>query len=159
MIIQQIGLKKKRQIEASYSRAQFYESYKNDIIEIFSKKNNSLSELNIRLIKKISKILEIETIFFNSKDFHIEGIKEEKLIKICQTIGADAYLSGPAAKNYIENEKFTSAKIELHYKDYTGYPEYQQLWGNFESAVSIIDVIFNCGEKSRDYIWGWRNGD
>jgi hypothetical protein len=78
------------------------------------------------------------------------------LIKICQAIGADIYLSGPAAKNYIENDKFSAAKIELCYKDYSGYPQYQQLWGEFEHTVSIIDVIFNCGENAPEYIWKWR---
>lgn len=149
--------KHKQTIHHSYASAPYYDSYKLEIFEILSKKFNFLSELNIFSIKKISKILGIETKFFNSKDLHIDGIKDDKLINICQTIGADSYLSGPAARNYIENDKFSTAKIELCYKDYAGYPDYQQLWGNFESTVSIIDVIFNCGEKSPYYIWGWRN--
>jgi hypothetical protein len=150
--------KHKHTIHHSYASAPFYASYSSEIFEIFSKKFETISELNIFSIKKISKLLGIETIFLNSKDLKIDGVKDDKLIKICQIIGADSYLSGPAAKDYIENNKFNAAKIELLYKDYSGYPEYSQLWGNFEAAVSIIDVIFNCGEKSPDYIWGWRNG-
>ncbi len=100
----------------------------------------------------------IETRFLNSKDLHADGTKDDKLINICQTIEADSYLSGPAAKNYIETDKFSTANIELYYKNYSGYPDYSQSWGNFESAVSVIDVIFNCGEKSPYYIWEWRNG-
>ena len=149
--------KHKQTLHHSYASASFYSTYQSEIFEIFSKKFNSLSELNIFSIKKISKILGIETKFFNSKDLHNDGTKDDKLINICQTIGADSYLSGPAARNYIENGKFSTAKIELCYKDYSGYPDYPQLWGNFESMVSIIDVIFNCGEKSPFYIWGWRN--
>ena len=149
--------KHKQTIHHSYASASYYDTYQSEILEIFSKKFNSLSELNIFSIKKISKILGIETKFFNSKDMHTDGTKDDKLINICQTIGADSYVSGPAARHYIENDKFSSAKIELCYKDYSGYPDYQQLWGNFESMVSIIDVIFNCGEKSPYFIWGWRN--
>jgi hypothetical protein len=149
--------KHKQTIHHSYAAAPYYDSYKSEIFEIFSKKFNSLSELNIFSIKKISKILGIETKFFNSKELHTDGTKNEKLVKICQTVDADLYLSGPAAKDYIDNDRFSTVKIELCYKDYTGYPVYPQLWGNFESAVSIIDVIFNCGEKSPYYIWGWRN--
>jgi len=149
--------KHKQTIHHSYASSSYYDTYQSEILEIFSKKFNSLSELNIFSIKKISKILGIQTKFFNSKDLHNDGTKDDKLINICQTIGADSYVSGPAARNYIENDKFSTAKIELCYKDYSGYPDYQQLWGNFESMVSIIDVIFNCGEKSPFYIWGWRN--
>jgi hypothetical protein len=150
--------KQKRQIEASYLHAEFYESYNNEIFEILTKKYDTLSELNINLIKKISGILGIETKFFNLSHSNIEGRKDDKLINICHTIGADSYLSGPAAKNYITNDIFSHANIDLLYKSYLGYPEYPQLWGDFEHAVSIIDMIFNCGEKSPFYIWGWRNG-
>ena len=66
-------------------------------------------------------------------------------------------MSGPAAKNYIVEDTFDNAGIVLEYKDYSGYPEYHQLWGDFNHFVSIIDVIFNCGEKAPYYIWGWRD--
>lgn len=149
--------KQKRQIEASYSRSQYYDCYKNEIFEILSMNFNTLSELNRYSIKKISKILGIETKFLISNDLHLDIRKDDKIIKICQHIGADSYLSGPAAKNYIEPSQFFREKIDLIYKDYTGYPVYPQLYGNFDPAVSIIDLIFNCGEKSPYYIWGWRN--
>ena len=150
--------KHKATIHHSYASAPYYESYKKEIFDIFFKKFDTLSELNIFSIKKIAKILGIETKFINSKDLHTYGTKDDKLIEINQKIGATYYISGPAAKNYIENDKFSTAKIELLFKDYTGYPAYPQIWNNFESAVSIIDVIFNCGEESPYYIWGWRNG-
>jgi hypothetical protein len=91
-------------------------------------------------------------------DFVTAGKRDDKLLEICQQLGADSYLSGPAAKNYIKSEKFSKQKIELIYKDYSGYPEYPQLWGRFDHNVSIIDLIFNCGEKSPYYIWGYRDG-
>lgn len=151
--------KHKNTIHHSYASAPYYESYKSEIYDIYSKSFDTLSDLNIFSIKKIAGILEIETKFINSKDLDSHGIKDDKLISICQIVGADSYISGPVGLNYIENDKFSTAKIELLYKDYSGYPEYPQLWGNFESAVSIIDVIFNCGEKAPYYIWGWRNGN
>jgi hypothetical protein len=150
--------KHKNTLHHSYASAPYYDSYKTEILDIFSKKFDNLSELNIFSIKKIARILEIETKFINSKDLDCLGIKDDKLISICQIIGSDSYLSGPAAKDYIDPNKFSTAKIDLSFKDYSGYPVYPQSWGKFEPAVSIIDVIFNCGEKSPYYIWGWRDG-
>jgi len=151
--------KHKNTIHHSYAKSPFYESYKSEILEIFSNSFETLSELNIYCIKKISGMLGIETPFFNSKDLVSRGVKDDKLISICQLVGADSYLSGPAAFNYIENDNFSAAGIQLRYKDYSGYPEYPQLWGGFDHNVSIIDLIFNCGEKSSYYIWGWRDGE
>lgn len=150
--------KHKNTIHHSYASAPYYESYNTDIFDIFSKSFNTLSELNIFAIKKISCILGIEVKFTNSKDLTSQGVKDDKLINICHIIGANSYLSGPNGMNYIEANKFSTAKIELLFKDYSGYPEYPQLWGMFEHNVSIIDLIFNCGEKSPGYIWGWRDG-
>jgi hypothetical protein len=70
--------------------------------------------------------------------------------------GATLYVSGPAAKAYIDDKRFQDAGIELVYKDYSGYPEYPQRFPPFEHAVSILDLLFNCGPESPYYIWEWR---
>jgi len=150
--------KHRNTIHHSYAQAPYYDSYKSEILDIFSQSFKTLSELNIYSIRKIAGMLGIETRFINSKDLASHGVKDDKLIGICQLVGADSYLSGPAALNYIENDKFSAAGIRLRYKDYSGYPEYPQLWGEFNHHVSIVDLIFNCGERSSQYIWGWRDG-
>lgn len=147
----------KKTIHHSYASAEHYDSYKDDILAIYNDKYDTISELNIYAVKKIAEILGIETKFVSSKDLNTSGTKDDKLIAICQKLGANHYLSGPAAKDYIVEAKFERAGIELEYKDYSGYPEYKQLWGEFTCYVSVIDLIFNCGEKAPYYIWGWRN--
>ena len=148
--------KHKQAIHANYAATENYTCYKDDIFEIYDRKFDTISELNIYAIKKICNLLDIETEFVNSKDLDVSGRKDDRVIEICREIGADYYLSGPAAKDYIENDKFLDACIKLEYKSYEGYPEYKQLWGEFTRYVSVIDLIFNCGEKSPYYIWGWR---
>lgn len=150
--------KHKKAIHANYASSCYYDTYKDNIIKIYNKRFDSISELNIHAIKLICKILDINVKYFNSNDLNITGNKDDKIIKICNKIGAEAYLSGPAAKSYIDENKFEDAGIQLEYKDYLGYPEYSQIWGDFDHFVSIIDVIFNCGEESPYYIWGWRDG-
>lgn len=144
-------------IQGNYAAAPYYHSYCDEINSIYAIEALTISELNIVAIKIICKLLGLNIEFVNSKDLDVGGHKDDKLIDICQQIGAEEYLSGPAAKDYINNSKFESAGISLQYKDYSGYPEYPQLWGGFVHTVSIIDLIYNCGEKSGDYIWGWRD--
>ena len=36
--------------------------------------------------------------------------------------------------------------------DYSGYPEYHQLHGDFVHEVSIIDLIFNEGPEAVSYL-------
>jgi hypothetical protein len=148
--------KHKKMINANYSKATYYNSYKDDIMEIYNQKFENISELNIYSIKKICDLLNISTEFINSIEMDTDGVKENKIIDICCQLGANEYLSGPAAKNYIHEKKFRDANIKLFFKNYSDYPEYPQVWGEFSHFVSIIDLLFNCGEESSHYIWGWR---
>lgn len=111
-----------------------------------------ISELNRALIEAICAMLEICTELKWSWDYQLGDGKTERLVDLCRQARATTYVSGPAARDYIEPELFESAGIELRYFDYSGYPEYPQLWGAFEHGVSILDLLFNCGKSARDYM-------
>ena len=81
----------------------------------------------------------------------IEG-KNEKLINICKQLGSKIYLSGPAAKSYIDEGLFKLNGIYVEWMDYSGYPEYEQINGDFMPNVSILDLIFNTGTEAKNYI-------
>ena len=108
-------------------------------------------------MKTISKdFLGIKTEFKDSREFNAQGYRLDRILDLLVKADASFYLSGPSAKDYIVEERFVEKSIELQYKDYSGYPEYQQLFPPFEHAVTILDVLFNCGPDAPYYIWGWR---
>ena len=144
-------------IHHSYSSSKFYNDYKDIILGIYDKEYETISDLNISIVKLISTLLGIKTNFVNSKDLGTTGVKDDKLIAICKKIGATCYLSGPSAKDYIRQEKFVDAGIDLEFKNYSNYPKYNQSWGEFDPSVSVIDLIFNMGKDAPHYIWGWRD--
>lgn len=113
---------------------------------------NNLSKMNQFITKSISNILGIETNFVNSIDLDSSGKGDDRLIDICKKIGATNYLSGPSAKNYINPDKFMKNNIGLEYIVYD-YPEYPQQFGEFNHFVSVLDVLFNCGELASEYIF------
>ena len=128
----------------------FYDAY-------FNKSWHLLYELNCYLIKHISKeFLGVKTEFADSKQFKSCGENADKLLSLLLSIGVKDYVSGPAAKTYINEEQFKQVGINVIWKDYCGYPEYKQIKTPFEHGVSIVDVLFNTGDKAADYIWNWR---
>ena len=142
----------------NYAKAPYFKDYKHILEEIYLKNIwNNLSEFNIKTTILISKVLGINTRFINSRNLSTTGKKDDKLIEICKQVGAISYLSGPAAKSYIDDEKFKESNIKLSYINYE-YPEYKQLYGPFSHYVTILDLLFNCGPDSTYYIWGWREG-
>jgi hypothetical protein len=145
-------------VQQHYSSAPHFRRYESFLRDIYlGRRWESLSDLNQYLIKTISsELLGIRTRFADSRDFAAQGVKLDRLLDLVAKAGATTYVSGPAAKNYIEEEKFTERAIKLVYKSYEGYPEYPQLYPPFDHEVSIIDLLLNVGPDAPQFIWGWR---
>ena len=135
----------------SYSKATFFELYAEEFFELLRQRTETISQLNVSINKWIVQKLGITTEIRMSREFKPKGTRTNRLIDILRKAGATKYLSGPIAKSYIEVEKLENAGIGLEYKTYE-YKEYPQLYGKFESYVSVIDLLFNCGEDSRKYL-------
>ena len=142
------------QIESNYIKTTYWHIYKDFFSDIYlNNKWIKLSEFNQTLIKKISKeLLGITTIFRDSREFNLKSSKAERVLELLKKIGATSYLSGPSARNYLKESMFKEANIDIYWMDYSGYPEYNQLFKPFFHEVSIIDLIFNEGPDSRNYM-------
>ena len=146
-------------IRQQYGKCKYFSRYKPFFEQIFLHTEwTNLSSLNQKLIKEISsQILSIETEFVDSRVFELAGQKQDRLLDLLKQTSATHYISGPAARSYIDEFAFHDAGITLIWKDYAGYPEYNQKHAPFEHGVSILDLIFNEGPSSSHFIWGWRN--
>ena len=96
--------------------------------------------------------LGIATKISNSWDYHLLEEKTERLADLCAQAGGTEYISGPAAKDYIEDHYFIERGIKLSWFDYNGYLEYPQLWGEFTHGVTILDLLFNCGKDAPSFM-------
>ncbi len=143
----------------AYTKAPHFKKFAEIIEEQYlGRQWASLSEMNQNFIRILAEqILGIDVEFRNSTDFVLQGSKLERLVDLVQQSGATHYLSGPAAKAYIDPAAFETAGITLEYKDYSGYPTYQQQGNAFDHAVSVLDLIFNTGDDAAEHIWGWRS--
>ena len=140
-------------IICNYSKAKYFKEYKAIFEEFYLNcEDTHLSQINYSLIKIINEILGITTKISWSTDYKLLDGQTEKLLGICQQAGAAIYLSGPAAKNYFDEELAQSIGIKVEWMDYSGYPEYQQLHSPFEHGVSIIDLIFNEGDRAKEFL-------
>jgi hypothetical protein len=115
-------------------------------------RHTHLSALNRELIETVCGYLGITTKISNSWDYTLIDGRTERLADLCAQAGGTKYVSGPAARSYIEESIFVDRGIQLCWFDYADYPEYPQLWGAFTHGVSILDLLFNCGEESRFYM-------
>lgn len=116
-------------------------------------KETSLSEVNRYFLSALCGFLEIGTPLTCSSDYSVQhDDRTGRLVELCRAAGATRYLSGPSAQAYMDMECFRQAGIELEYMDYSGYPVYRQLHGEFEHGVSILDLIFNEGKAAHRFL-------
>lgn len=111
-----------------------------------------LSTLNRDLIEAVCAYLGITTKISNSWDYELIEGKTERLVDLCVQAGGTEYISGPSAKDYIEESFFAERGIQLGWFGYGGYPEYTQQWGEFTHGVTVLDLLFNCGKDAHRYM-------
>src|SRR5690606_17506563 len=141
-------------IQFNYSRARYFGEYRPIFEEIYTTRTwHNLSEFNQYTIQVISKqILNSGTSFEDSRSYDLKGQKDERVLDLLDQCGATSYLSGPSARSYIREALFREAGIDLAWMNYSGYPKYDQMYPPFDHHVSIIDLIFNEGPRTLDYL-------
>lgn len=136
----------------AYKKAPFFEQYFPLLEQLYGQKDEFLADFTIASTITLARELGIvHTRFLRSSSLNVEGQKTDRLIAVLQKIGADHYISGPSAKDYIEDDKFKAAGITLEYMDYA-YPEYPQMYPPYDPAVSILDLLFMVGSDALKYI-------
>ena len=137
----------------NYRRAPHFESVAGWLEPLYlGPSETHLSQLNRRLIESVCAYLGIRTPLRNSWDYELHEGKTERLAHLCRQAGGQAYVSGPSARDYIDEQVFKDMDIRLTWFDYGGYPEHPQLWGPFAHNVTILDLLFNCGPEAHRYM-------
>ena len=140
-------------IAQNYSRAPYFSEVASFIQPLYLERQHELvSDMNRTFLEAINNYLGITTKISWSWDYHLGDGKTERLVDLCRQAGGDEYISGPAAKSYIDEMLFEEAGIKLTWFDYEGYPEYPQLWGEFTHQVTVLDLLFNCGPETPKYM-------
>jgi hypothetical protein len=139
-------------LQQAYSKAPYFNRYTDMLEGFYRNPPQMLADFNIDLSIALARELGIHhTRFIRSSDLKVEGQKTDRLIAILEKLGADHYISGPSARDYIEPQKFAAAGIQLTYMHYN-YPEYPQLYPPYDPRLSILDLLFMTGREALSYI-------
>lgn len=136
----------------NYRRSPHFNTVSAFFEPLYSSHHETLSALNRFFLESICDFLGIETRITNSWDYNSADGRSERLANLCAQAGGDVYVSGPAARGYLEEDVFTDKRIAVEWFDYSGYPPYRQLWGEFTHGVTILDLIFNTGLEATRYM-------
>jgi len=142
-------------INYNYRKAPYYKIVMDNLMEncILKIESQFLSDINQSIIKYISQeFLEIQTEFHQSKDFTLHDERNYRLINIVKALSSSQYISGEAARCYLNEGMFEKEGIELSFMSYDGYKEYPQMYGSFNHFVTILDLLFMTGYNAKEYM-------
>jgi hypothetical protein len=141
-------------IYQNYCHAPFFKEYEFllDYLYVDSIHDN-LSNYNINSTIFIAQeILNIKTDFMVFKSDKKYDDPNDRLVDILLSVNAEKYITGPAAKSYLNEEILKKNRIAIEYFEYGPYKTYNQKKPGFVDNVSILDTIFACGPNTLEYI-------
>lgn len=131
-------------LKENYRHAEHFEEVISDFSSLILNTQEYLASFNASILKFICKKLGIKTEFILSSDLNISSVREAKIIDICFALRCDQYYSGTGAMSYQKKEHFLEKGIQLEYTDYKPF-QYKQQFPGFQSNVTILDFLMNCG--------------
>lgn len=140
-----------KSIYLNYKKAPFFSKYSDFFEDVYKREWHYLTNLNEYLLKWFLKELGIKVKYYKASELNLEGYKSDLVLDMSEKLGADLYIFGTLGKDYAEKEKFAKQRVKIYFQDYK-HPLYSQLCGKFLPYMSIIDLLFNCGDKSLEVL-------
>lgn len=140
-----------RTIELNYRKSQFFSMYMNRFKRFYEIEWNYLVELNYSMLLFFLEVLNISTMVVKMSNCSFKGKKSDLVLDMCNTLEADVYIFGNQGVDYADKSRFEASGVIPYFQSYR-HPEYSQLYGDFISHLSIIDLLFNCGPSSFDIL-------
>ena len=140
-----------KSLQIAYAKAPYFKRYEDFFMYIYSQRWERLVELNEKMLEGFLEILNIRVPIRSAGEWQFQGEKSDLVLNMCQQVGAGDYIFGEQGRDYAATSSFDEAGIRIHFQQYV-HPFYPQLHGEFLSHLSVVDLIFNCGDESRDIL-------
>ena len=133
-----------RALAQHYAGAPFFEDHYPALRDLYEQAGQSLADFNVTLIRWLAAAFGVRCRIVRSSELDVTGDRTERLVNICQTLGADVYLSGVSGLDYLDASRFSAAGIRVEYQDFV-HPVYRQRYEPFVPMLSAVDLLFTEG--------------
>lgn len=140
-------------LKQAYANAPHYQEMLALVEKVFNQPSNSLADVSRNSIVALAEYfgLDQDTRFVGSRELGVGGSSSQRLRDLCVALGADIYITGHGARNYLDHQIFEDKSIEVRYMKYNCAP-YPQMHGDFTPYVTGLDLVANCGKEGRSVI-------
>lgn len=141
--------------------APYAEQTINFVRDSLSNNEMFISKLNVKMLEFCSKMLNINFNYRYCSDLDIvfdeKHNAEEKILDLCEFLGAKEYVNLPGGVNLYDSNNFVNRNIKLTFQNLTTFI-YDTGQYSFEPNLSIIDLLmWNKPEIIKKYLEGDRS--
>jgi hypothetical protein len=141
-----------KSIQHAYQKALYFRDYIAELESILLREScATLAALNFEILRFLMHSLAIETPIVKASDYVFQGEKSELVLDMCRQLKAGVYIFGSQGRDYADVNEFLAAGVKPCFQEYR-HPTYRQLHGEFLPYMSVIDLLFNEGPRSRDIL-------
>ena len=139
-------------LSQAYAKAPFVNSMTDLAQAVLERKHDSLAALCADSMEGLADYFEIKPpeIQFSSQ-LGQEGGGSQRVLAMCSTLGAERYITGHGARDYLDHAAFDAEGIRVEYMDYEKC-KYSQQHGSFTPYVSGLDLAANLGRTGREVV-------
>ena len=146
-----------KSLELCYRKTPYFDRYFPGIRSLMENRFKNIAELNVELIRLLLGFIGIEKKVIRSSALALGDDKDlgknERLIHLMKTVGATSFYEGASGAEFIDRSRFVSEGMEVYFQAYD-HPTYPQAHGEFVPYMSVVDLLFNCGEGTLSIIKG-----
>lgn len=137
-----------RTLQLNYGKTPYFSRYAPFFEDVYNRRWDTLVELNEYMLRWFLEVLAIEVPIQSAGEFDFAGVKSDLVLDMCRKLGADVYVFGEQGRGYADVDAFERQGVHVVFQEYR-HPVYPQQHGEFESHLSIVDLLANCGDASR----------
>jgi hypothetical protein len=141
-----------RMILGSYGGLPYFDVYRDFLEDMYAQEWDLLTVLNEHVIRQLCAWLQLDVAIQRASDLNVSGSSSQLLLEICLATGATEYVAGPSARDYLDESLFDAEGIRVQHAWYEQQPYPQGGSEGFVESLSVIDLLFNCGDRSRDVV-------
>jgi hypothetical protein len=138
-------------VESFYAKAPYFDSLFPDFRDMIERDWEFLWELDLELINWMNRAIGVDTPIVLASSLEADGEKSERLLDICRKLDAKEYFSGAAARHYLDLAIFEREGIDVYFQEYE-HPRYPQLYGEFISHLSALDLMMVAAGEAKKII-------
>lgn len=131
----------------AYKKAPNFNKLYPELEKLYGQEYGTIVDLTWNHLHFWLEYLGIHTKIIKSSSILVSGKKSELILRLCQAVNADYYISGIMGRGYLDEGEFSAAGIQVEFQEYK-HPRYPQLYGEFIPNMGIVDFAMNASDYS-----------